>query len=55
MVFFFGMVFTRKGFERFNAARTGTAGEGLTEPNLYLRYAQMKTNPFKGVGSADEL
>ena len=26
----------RKGLERLNATRTSVAGDGLTEPNLYL-------------------
>ena len=28
--------------EQSNAARMSAAGEGLTEPNLYLRKAQMQ-------------
>jgi hypothetical protein len=31
-----GFVF-RARFEQFNAVRMSTAGEGWTEPNLYLR------------------
>ena len=33
------------GFEKLNATRTSVAGESLTEPILYLRIAQMQTNP----------
>jgi len=34
-----------KRLEQLNAARMSAAGEGLTEPNLYLRpWAQMQTN-----------
>ena len=35
--FLFGMVFTQRRFEHFNAARTSAAGEGSTEPNLNFR------------------
>ena len=30
--------------EQSNATRTSVAGDGLTEPNLYLRKAQMQTS-----------
>ena len=40
-VFFFGMAFTQRRFEELNATRTSVAGDGWTEPNLYLRKAQM--------------
>ena len=40
-VFFIGMVFTQRRFEELNATRTSVAGDGWTEPNIYLRKAQM--------------
>ena len=36
------------GLEQSNAARMSAAGEGLTEPTLDLRIAQMQTSPTTG-------
>ena len=38
---FFG---AHKKLEQLNATRMSVAGEGLTEPNLYFRTAEMQTN-----------
>ena len=34
------------GLEELNAVRMSTAADGLTEANLYLCIAQMKTSPI---------
>jgi len=34
-----------------NAARASAAGNGSTEPNIYLRNAQMQTSPTRGAKS----
>jgi len=47
-------IFIVLGFERTNATvRWTVAGEGLTEPNHYLRTAQMQTNPDTPTKSED--